>query len=248
MTLRPGDDDRLWRESEETSRFRFPPPTRYIVFVVVLILLLIGLWYLISPKHEWHGEGNLTLIQADEAPYKIKAENQGVPHVQHQDKLVYGRIRADQNAPLVEHILPDPELPVLPTEPEEAAVKMTEQYVPEDLDPEKAEMPSAIASIEDLIEEHSEPQQEDSKNAKGSFYIQLGSLKSYDMAEAEWERLSKQYAEILGGLTHFIQKIDLGAERGIYYRLRAGSFEEVAQASQICSELQTRKIECAVIH
>lgn len=247
MNLSPGDDDRLWRETEETRWFRFSAPRRYIVFIIILILALIGLWYLIAPKYEWHSEGSIQLIQADPTPYKIRAENKGVPSVQHQDKLVYGRIRADQNAPLVEHILPDPEAPILPKEPDEATIKMVEQYAPEDRDPDKPTEP-IIASIEDLIEEHAEAPQVEKNTAKGTFFIQLASLKNYDLAETEWERISKKYPDIFEGLTHQIRKIDMGEDRGIYYRLLAGSFEESDQASQACALLKERNVECAVIH
>ena len=257
MNLSPNDDDRLWREPEKTSWFRFPNPLRYVVFLILLVALLIGLWYLMAPTRQWYDNADLALIRADQMPYKVKAENQGVPSVKHQDKLVYGRIRSDQKEPVAEHILPDPEAPLPEIKEQNVAVKMVEQYVPEDVDPDKVgdlaptEPESEVLvlnSIADLIEDvPDEKQLSEKKAVKGKVVIQLGSLKSYDMAESEWERLSKKHHAILSGLTPVIQKVDLGEEQGIYYRLRTGPFEAPEKAVAACVHLKEQKVECVVI-
>lgn len=257
MNLSPKDDDRLWRESEKTSWFRFASPLRYVLFLILLIALLIGLWYLIVPNRQWYDKADLALIRADQTSYKIKAENQGVPSVKHQDKLVYGRIRSDQKEPAAEHILPDPEAPLPQIKEENVAVKMVEQYVPEDADPDKIgelaqKEPESGAlllnSIEDLIEDATEEKQHPKETTvKGKTLIQLGSLKSYDMAESEWERLSKKHQDVLRGLDPIIQKVDLGEEQGIYYRLRTGPFEASEKATAACTLLKEQKVECVVI-
>jgi hypothetical protein len=253
MKLSPKDDDRLWREPEKTSWFRFSSPLRYIVFLILLIALLVGLWYLIAPSHRGYNKADLALILPDEAPYKVRPENPGVTSVKHQDKLVYGRIRADQNSPVAEHILPDPETPLPQIKEDSVTIKMVEQYAPEDLDPEKTleiieNEPKKEVSIEDLIEETSEEKKEPEKvTIKGKTFIQLGSLKSYDLAESEWERLSKKHGDVLGKLKPVIQKVDLGEEQGIYYRLRTGPFES-GNAKAVCHSLNEKKVGCIVIH
>lgn len=253
MKLSPHDDDRVWREPEKAHWFRFSSPLRYIVFLILLIALLVGVWYFISPRRQWYNKSDLALIRADETPYKIKPESQGVPSVKHQDKLVYGRIRADQNGPIAEHILPDPETPLPQIKEDCATVKMVEQYVPEDMDPDKvieliSNEPKKDVSIEDLIEETSEETQEAEKTIiKGKTFIQLGSLKSYDLAESEWERLSKKHGDILRKLEPVIHKVDLGEEQGIYYRLRTGPFDGLEKANEICSGLKEQKVGCIVI-
>ncbi|MBA3813561.1 MAG: SPOR domain-containing protein [Alphaproteobacteria bacterium] len=258
MNLSPKDDDRLWREPEKTSWFRFPHPLRYFLFLIFLIGFMIGLWYLISPTREWYEKTEIPLIKADQAPYKVKAESQGVPSVKHQDKLVYGRIRADQSEPVAEHILPDPEAPMPLIQEESATLKMVDQYAPEDGDPDKGEdaiqqKPEkkeevVIKSIEDLIDEVPEEKEiPEPKVSKGKTHIQLASLKSYDTAEAEWDRLSKKHADVLGKLERTIQKVDLGEEQGIYYRLRTGPFDDAQKANEACAALKERKVECVVV-
>lgn len=255
MKLEPHDDDRLWRESETTHWFRFSSPLRYVVFIIVLIAVLIGLWYLIAPRRQWYNKEDLPLVRADQAPYKIKVASQGVPSVKHQDKLVYGRIRADENGPITEHILPEPEVPLAHLTDQVSPLKMVDQYTPDDIDPDKpadstgkesAESASSVASIEDLLEEI--PEEKKASETKGKVFIQLGSLKSYEMAEAEWKRLSKKHSDTLGGLEPVIQKVDLGEEQGIYYRLRTGPFESEEKVAEVCTRLKSQKVECVVVH
>lgn len=254
MKLGPQDDDRLWREEEARGWFRFASPLRYVMFLIILVAVLVGLWYLIAPSRQWYNKTDLPLIRADQAPYKIKVAHQGVPSVQHQDKLVYGRIRADENGPTAEHILPGPEAPLVHFTEQDPPLKMVDQYEPEDREPDnrvestekvaQAKV-SAVSSIEDLLEENSEEKK--ALEVKEKSFIQLGSLKSYELAEAEWKRLLKRHPDILRGLEPLIQKVDLGEEQGIYYRLRAGPFESATKVSEACDNLKTQKVECVVV-
>jgi hypothetical protein len=244
MTFNPNDDDRLWKESEPEGWFRFGTPLKYGIFIILLICLVVGLWYLLSPARRTYAPTDLALIKADETPYKVKAEDQGIPSVKHQDKLVYGRIRNDQNEPPAEHILPDPEGPSL---------KMVKQYIPSDEDGEKGpaqppEKETSLTSISDLIEELPEEKSSpEKKKHKGTIFIQLGSLNSNDLAEAEWTRLSRKHKDILDGFDPLIQRVDLGTEKGIQYRLRTGAFENLEDAQKACAQFKERKVECLVI-
>lgn len=259
MTFYPDDDDRLWKDSKTDSWFRFPTPLRYLAFLILIILIVVILWNLFAPVNKTYSQADLPLIRADETPFKIKAEDQGIPGIKHQDKLVYGRIRSDQNAPQVEHILPDPEPPISVSDKEEDTVKMVERFEPEDdsltkivkaLPPSEEPPSKGITSISDLIGEDAlPPKSPPSTKAKvvGTTLIQLGSLKSYDLAESEWARLSKKHKDLIGGLESKIQKVDLGEDKGIYFRLRTGPFENNAKATAICTSLKERKVECIVI-
>ncbi|HUX78711.1 MAG TPA: SPOR domain-containing protein [Alphaproteobacteria bacterium] len=258
MTYSPNDDDRLWKEPRREGWFRFTTPLRYVVFLLLLVGAVIVIWYLVSPVRRSYDKANLALIRADENPYKVKAKDQDLPNIKHQDKLVYGRIRNDQNSPTVEHILPDPEPPIVHTAEESSNLKMVDQYIPQDVETAKIveaaaispeETPPALVSIEDLIEEEpSERPSQEKKVAKGNIFIQLGSLKSHDLAELEWSRVSQKHKDLLGGLTPAIQKVDLGADQGIYYRLRTGPLENEEEAKKVCASLKERKVDCLVIH
>jgi len=258
MTFSPDDDDRLWRESQQEGWFHFSSPLRYVVFLIILLCVIIGLWYLFSSAHQSYNKTDLALIRADETPFKVKAKDQGLPNVKHQDKLVYGRIRKDQDEPPVEHILPDPEPPLAHIKDDTPSLKMVTQFTPEEIQLEKGEdiasepnhkATPSLASIEDLIEEQiiNEKTVGKKKEVKGNILIQLGSLKSYDMAESEWIRISKKHKDILGNLQSTIQKVDLGNDQGIYYRLRIGPFENTEKAKEVCAKLKERKVDCLVL-
>ncbi|MBI2707784.1 MAG: SPOR domain-containing protein [Proteobacteria bacterium] len=260
MTFSVDNNDRFWKEPQPKGWFHFPSPLRYVLLLILLVVLVVGVWYLIPSAPPPLTKADLPLVRADETPFKIKAEDQGIPGINHQDKLVYGRIRNDENRPSVEHILPNPETPQPP-------VQMVNQYVPEDLDIEKvaakeappvAPSSSSIASIEDLLEEITPVQdvavvesvpavEKPAPSKKGKVLVQLGSLKSYDLAKEEWARLSKKHKDILGGLEPVIQKVDLGVDQGVYYRLRTGGFDNVDLAQAACSTLKEAKTDCRVV-
>lgn len=258
MTFSPDDDDRLWKESPQEGWFRFSSPLRYVIFLVILLCVIIGLWYLFSSTRQNYNKTDLALIRADETPFKVKAKDQGVPNIKHQDKLVYGRIRNDQNEPPVEHILPDPELPLSHIKDDTPSLKMVEQYTPEEIQLEKGEVPTSkpkeeatfsLTSIEDLIETEviNKNAAAQKKEVKGTIFLQLNSLKDYDTAKLEWARISKKHKDILSNLQSTIEKIDLGPDQGIYYRLRIGPIENAKKAKKLCDGLKERKVDCLVI-
>jgi len=269
MTFSVDNKDRFWAEPQQKGWFHFPSPLRYVLLLVLLVALIVGVWYMLPSSPPPLTKADLPLVRADETPFKIKAEDQGVPGINHQDKLVYGRIRNDESKPSVEHILPPPEAPLVHSN--QPSVQMVEQYIPEDLDIEKVaakEVPSVVptssslVSIEDLLDEiapvkepvkdtsstKSTPPVEKTTSLKqGKVLIQLGSLKSYDLAQEEWTRLSKKHKDTLEGLEPVIQKVDLGVDQGIYYRLRAEGFKTADLAQTACSTLKEAKTDCRVV-
>jgi hypothetical protein len=78
--------------------------------------------------------------------------------------------------------------------------------------------------------------------------VQLASLKNGDRAvhEAEWRRLQGLYGDLLGELQLSVVEADLGPERGIFHRLRAGPLSE-AGARALCKALKERDTGCQII-
>jgi hypothetical protein len=79
-----------------------------------------------------------------------------------------------------------------------------------------------------------------------NFAIQLGSVRSRQEANVEWERLRRSHADILGGLQLTVLEAELG-NRGTYYRLRAGPIASRGSARHLCSSLVDRKVACIVV-
>ncbi len=80
-----------------------------------------------------------------------------------------------------------------------------------------------------------------------AYQIQIAAVRTAERAESEWERLKKKHGDLLGGYTLNVVRADLGAGKGIFFRLRAGPIagEDVARA--LCQNLSKRKVDCRVV-
>lgn len=90
------------------------------------------------------------------------------------------------------------------------------------------------------------PPASDESAASPRYRIQLGAFRDEHTAREEWKRISGAVDGIIGHYDHFVQRADLG-ERGVFYRLRAGAFDGVADARSVCKALQARKIACVIV-
>lgn len=81
----------------------------------------------------------------------------------------------------------------------------------------------------------------------GSFRVQIASLRSEDGAKKAWKRLLSAYADLLQPTKPFIEKADLGGERGTYYRLQVGPFPDKPAAAALCAALRKRAASCIVV-
>lgn len=102
-------------EDEEEWQERQSPINFVLVIGIFVILCVIG-WFGYRWAHQTH-TGQPPIIAADPTPFKIRPENPGGMVIPHQDKLVYGRLSADQTQP-VEHLLPAPEQLMAPPSPQ----------------------------------------------------------------------------------------------------------------------------------
>ncbi len=84
--------------------------------------------------------------------------------------------------------------------------------------------------------------------AKGdSFYaVQLGSYRSPEQAAKGWVQLQTNASDLLGSMDPVFTKADLGAEKGVFYRLRTQPNAR-ASAKELCGELSKRGIDCLVV-
>lgn len=70
----------------------------------------------------------------------------------------------------------------------------------------------------------------------GAYVLQIGAYKSEAEANAAWAGFQRKHP-IVGGYAMGIQKADLGA-KGIWYRLRVGSFDSQTAAGALCDKLK----------
>ena len=147
-------------------------------------------------------------------------------------------------------MLPRPETPLAPPAPvvkaaEPAAVK--KQVAKPIVNP--ASVPKIDAPVKAAPPPPPPPQPASAASFETDkvYRVQLAAVRSADTAESEWMRLKKKNEDLLGGLTLDVIKIDLGADKGIFYRLRAGPLASEAAAKNLCEQLSVRKIGCLIV-
>ena len=83
------------------------------------------------------------------------------------------------------------------------------------------------------------------------FRVQLGAFSDPQNAQRGWELLRDAHPDLLGDMaidvSLHINKVDLGAERGVVFRVQAGPFAQETEALSLCGELKNREVGCFLI-
>ncbi|MSO53851.1 MAG: SPOR domain-containing protein [Rhodospirillales bacterium] len=74
--------------------------------------------------------------------------------------------------------------------------------------------------------------------------IHLASYKSQQAADRGWAQIRRAHAALLGELKHEVSRINLGAGKGVFFRLRAGPLATQEAASELCQKLKSRRQFC----
>jgi len=90
------------------------------------------------------------------------------------------------------------------------------------------------------------PAPQPAPQATGRFRVQLGAFRDEDAARREWDRLRGRYPDLLSDLTLRIQRVDLGAERGVFHRIQGGMLSEQG-AENTCAVLKARNQPCLLV-
>lgn len=80
--------------------------------------------------------------------------------------------------------------------------------------------------------------------AGGAYVLQIGAYKSREEADAAWKSFKSKHP-VAGGYSEDVRKADLG-DKGIWYRLRIGSFADKAAASSFCDKLKADGGSCLI--
>ncbi len=76
--------------------------------------------------------------------------------------------------------------------------------------------------------------------------IQILSSRDKNSVEKAWLSMKAKNSDLLSNVPHEVVSADLGS-RGVFYRLRVGSFADRKLADDLCSKLKSRKVDCFVI-
>ncbi|MBC8267333.1 MAG: SPOR domain-containing protein [Rhodospirillaceae bacterium] len=247
----------------------------WLLMLMVLIGSSAGAgWFYYGDQLMGKDKDNLPVIHAAEGPVKVRPKTPGGMSIPDRDKLVYDRMNGNVPEPRIERLLPMPEMPKTPQAPvaeAKADVEVQKPKLlakPQKLEPGKVELKKepektpepAVTVNDDMMPEPLAPEQSKTETptptppppaatsvSRLAYQIQIAAVRSHERAESEWERLKKKHGDLLGGYTLNIIRADLGADKGIFFRLRAGPIagEDVAQA--LCENLSKRKVGCLIV-
>lgn len=248
----------------------FAPAARPILRILGALLVMSvfagGLWfaYFEGARHAGESGDNsaIPLIRADTQPIKVKPAEPGGMHVPDRNMLIYSE---GQSRPEVEHLLPPPEEPMaLPVPPPPSASPPSAPSAPAQptaaappgsgpAQPASAAHPemSTDRSPENpqlgpLVPQARPPSARPEPAPAGGLRLQLGAVRSADMARAEWDRLKRTNPDLLGHLTAVAVRADLGG-KGVYYRIQTEPVADGAVAERLCGELRQRHLGCIIV-
>jgi hypothetical protein len=261
-------------EALEFQKVKRDKPKRRGVWMMLMVVLLGAAggagWYFYGARMMAGDGDDIPVIHAAEGPVKVRPKTPGGMAIPDRNILVYDRMNGDNPEPRVERLLPMPEMPKTPPAPEPepmpkakpepepkpveapASVEQANQLAkPQKLEPGNVELNKlpAVTVNEDVIPMPPEPlaQPVETVISKLAYQIQIAAVRSHEQAENEWARLKKKHGDLLSGYSLNIVRADLGADKGIFFRLRAGPIagEDVAQA--LCQNLSKRKVGCLIV-
>lgn len=76
------------------------------------------------------------------------------------------------------------------------------------------------------------------------YFAQLGSFRTKERALAGWQVLMERHFDLLSEQPLVISKVELGQDKGIFYRIRVGAFNERDVPDQLCKMLISRAQGC----
>ncbi len=135
----------------------------------------------------------------------------------------------EEPAPSVAEVMNAMSPPPPPPEPKKPEVKQT-----------PVEAPKPAKQVATAV-------QSSGVKTKGSFKVQLAAVRDQTKIDGEWKRLLRKHTDLLGSLSLDVMRADLGAAKGIYYRMRAGPLGSEDAARALCKKLTERKVGCLVI-
>src|SRR5579863_7258308 len=77
-------------------------------------------------------------------------------------------------------------------------------------------------------------------------WIQIASFRSEQNAQSAWKSMTNGNQDLLRYVPLSVRRVDLGAEKGVYYVLRIGPLADMSQARDLCTALKDRQITCVV--
>lgn len=248
-----------------------------LVLALGVLLIFAGVVWNTYRQGVRPSEGGLPVITADAAPYKRAPDERGGLEVAGQDNSFYSEmdglgdpavVEASVRAPVnirrdtpVLSGAPADELPpveqdrieetpvrsaamdgldVRSPQTSEAQPVRTASLQPVDLTPPR----TATETIETMAPVSSITNTRFAQS--GAYQVQLMALRSEAAAQDEWSKLKRRSPGLFDGAILDIQRADLGS-KGVFYRLRLGTFESRENAKSFCADVKAAGKDCIVV-
>ena len=206
--------------------------------VLVMALFAGALWFAYNqgtrhPVATAQNGDAVPLLRADTAPTKVKPDQPGGMTIPDQGVSLYNE---KTGGPPVEKLLPAAEQPMPRPAP-------TANEPPPSASPSASAAAAAAPPATAPSAKPAAAAKAAAPAATGSVRLRLGSVRTPEAARDEWARLKRENQDLLGKLTAVAVRADLG-EKGVYYRIEAGTFADAGAAEKLCDELKRRNHGC----
>lgn len=230
-----------------------------------VMALGVALWFVFSADGERVARQAeaVPVARAPAGPDREKPVDRGGTVVPDTDKQVYETFqpassrqeeRVERLLPAEEEPLADPAPkpvpevaavePVATTEPEPG--KPAETVVVEQVEPAvPAPAPRPASKPARKAEKPEAPKVAVVTPASGTWQVQLAALRDEGAALATWKRIAGKQPTLLKGMSPTVSKTKV-KDKGVFYRLRTGSFESREKAGAFCDRLKKAGQDCLV--
>jgi hypothetical protein len=264
MSLRPDIDDDGRRERGEEAQPQGTRPLRAALLALVVAGLVGGSWWAGHSSKSAPDDVAVPEIHPDAAPVKEPPKDPGGMVVPDQDSALLNRNAKEKP----EELLPAPEAvkqrPAPPPPPPQVA---TNPPPPATVSPPAANMPPQAAVPAPQVAPPQAPVSPpapvapkvaapvpmppkatpSSPQVAGSYRLQLGALRTEELARTEWLKLQRQNSDVLGKLALSVSRVELSGGKGTYYRIQAGPIADEGRAAQACAALKSRNVSCILV-
>jgi cell division protein FtsN len=262
----PFEDDYRGFDVREDDSTRGP----LILALAVGVLLVFGavVWNTYRQGVRDNGAGIPSVI-ADKDPYKRAPEDREGLAVPDTDKRFYdqmddserteepGSSFAENDSLDGDALQGGPPIELRPgregIEPDDAQVRALAdlEAMPEDEEEPLRVVPTspvvqAPAPVPRSLPAPAEPTPQFAFASDGMYQVQLAAFRSQDAAETAWAKMNSTKPGLYRSAQKRIQRADLGS-KGVFYRLRVGSFAERSDASEFCEAVKAGGDNCIVV-
>jgi cell division septation protein DedD len=235
-----------------------------LVLLASVMALGVALWFVFSADGERIAQqpDAIPVARAPAGPDREKPEDRGGTVVPDTDKQVYETFQpaSSRQGERVERLLPAEEIPLADPPPKPVAKVAAVEVQPADdtvqtpdqvvIEPAKP----AIPAPEPRPTSKPTPKAAPPKAAipkvavvtvpSGSWQVQLAAVRDEAAAVTTWKRISGKQRTLLSGMSPTVSKTT--TDKGVFFRLRTGSFSSRDKADAFCSSLKKAGQDCLV--